>query len=264
MHKEISDEELKKICLQILKRFDSICRENNLKYSITYGTLIGAIRHKGFIPWDDDIDVMMPREDYEKLLKLKYDDGEYEIRNYRYTKNYYYIFTKMIDKNTYIDEYNRREKNMGIYIDIFPVDLINDDEKHLREKIKKNFKYKKIVDIIGNKTIKKKSECSIKFIAKKIIKTLLTPLKKLIFKYIESNVMSNEGKYCKQLIYTSTTTDYFPVEFWDNIIEVNFENIKVKAFGDYDVYLRRGYGDYMNLPPKEEQVTHHNFKAYKK
>lgn len=88
--KELTLDEMKAVELGILKKFDSICKENGLEYSLAYGTMLGAIRHKGFIPWDDDIDVFMKREDYEKLLTLKYDDGDFEVKNYRYSKNYYF------------------------------------------------------------------------------------------------------------------------------------------------------------------------------
>ena len=100
--KELTLDEMKAVELGILKKFDSICKENGLEYSLAYGTMLGAIRHKGFIPWDDDIDVFMKREDYEKLLELKYDDGDFEIKSYRYSKNYYFLYSKMVDKRTYI------------------------------------------------------------------------------------------------------------------------------------------------------------------
>ena len=96
--KELTLDEMKAVELGILKKFDSICKENGLEYSLAYGTMLGAIRHKGFIPWDDDIDVFMKREDYEKLLALKYDDGDFEIKSYRYSKNYYFLYSKMVDK----------------------------------------------------------------------------------------------------------------------------------------------------------------------
>lgn len=108
--KELTLDEMKAVELGILKKFDSICKENGLEYSLAYGTMLGAIRHKGFIPWDDDIDVFMKREDYEKLLKLKYDDGDFEIKSYRYSKNYYFLYSKMVDKRTYIWRIGARKR----------------------------------------------------------------------------------------------------------------------------------------------------------
>ena len=102
--KELTLDEMKAVELEILKKFDSICKENGLEYSLAYGTMLGAIRHKGFIPWDDDIDVFMKREDYEKLLTLKYDDGDFEVKSYRYSKNYFFLYSKMVDKRTSICE----------------------------------------------------------------------------------------------------------------------------------------------------------------
>ena len=125
--KELTLDEMKAIELGILKKFDSICKENGLEYSLAYGTMLGAIRHKGFIPWDDDIDVFMKREDYEKLLALKYDDGDFEVKSYRYSKNYYFLYSKIVDKRTSICENWRAEKDMGLFVDIFPLDYCNFD-----------------------------------------------------------------------------------------------------------------------------------------
>nr|MCR5207201.1 LicD family protein [Eubacterium sp.] len=120
--KELSLEEVKKTELEILIRFDEICKNNNIEYSLAYGTMLGAVRHNGFIPWDDDIDVFVKRSDYEKLLGLRYDDGRFEIKSHRYSNNYYYPFAKMIDKNTDLDVSWRLDKDMGVFIDIFPLD----------------------------------------------------------------------------------------------------------------------------------------------
>ena len=112
--------DIKKICLDILVEFDAFCRKNNLKYSLAYGTAIGAVRHSGYIPWDDDIDVMMPRSDYEKLLSIFSNDGNYKLFNDS-MPDYYYQYAKIVDVNYPIKEFNRKEKLMGLWIDIFPV-----------------------------------------------------------------------------------------------------------------------------------------------
>lgn len=117
--KELTLDEMKAVELGILKKFDSICKENGLEYSLAYGTMLGAIRHKGFIPWDDDIDVFMKREDYEKLLTLKYDDGDFEVKNYRYSKNYYFLYSKMVDKRTSISVRTGAQKRIWVCLLIF-------------------------------------------------------------------------------------------------------------------------------------------------
>jgi lipopolysaccharide cholinephosphotransferase len=121
--------ELQKKQLEILKEFDRVCRENNLTYFANGGTCIGAIRHNGFIPWDDDVDVMMPREDYEKLLKLQnpWSDSKYFLQTFRTDKHYVLNFAKLRDSSTtYLESlfYNIRQ-NHGVWIDIFPLDGIS-------------------------------------------------------------------------------------------------------------------------------------------
>ena len=266
MIKELTEQELKNTCVEILKEFDKICEENNLKYSAAGGTMLGAVRHKGFIPWDDDIDIIMLREDYEKLLALQFENDNYEIKNYRYTKSYYYSFTKMIDKRTVITEDSRADRNMGVYIDIFPSDYIDEvDSKKFEKTIKKCQINKAIVEHLGSKIGFNKS-LSIKYICKLIVRAVLAPFKKALIKKCDKQFSKNKtGKYCASLNYNVYGLhDYYESKLWNNLIQLDFEDMKVWAFEDSDSYLKMLYGDYMKLPPEEERISHHSFTAYKK
>lgn len=185
--KELTLDEMKAVELGILKKFDSICKENGLEYSLAYGTMLGAIRHKGFIPWDDDIDVFMKREDYEKLLKLKYDDGDFEIKSYRYSKNYYFLYSKMVDKRTYICEDWRAEKDMGLFVDIFPLDYCNfsgegDELKAQMDAESKRIDRKvEIAGILGHKLSHHRS-LNPRYIVKFLFKLFTLPFRRLILK----------------------------------------------------------------------------------
>ncbi|KXB74135.1 hypothetical protein HMPREF1860_02125 [Prevotella amnii] len=119
------DKLLQKKLLSLFKEFTLFCKKNNLTYYAAYGTAIGAVRHHGIIPWDDDVDVWMPRKDYEKLLKLKTTllKTNYEIINIE-NKGYYLYFAKFCNRNTSIIE-REGEPNIGLYIDIFPLDNYN-------------------------------------------------------------------------------------------------------------------------------------------
>ena len=141
--KEITQTEQKEILLDMLKYVDEICKKNNIKYFLYGGTLIGAIRHKGFIPWDDDLDICVPYKDYRKLITLLKQDNKYNVHNPYDNEDYYYFFTKLTDKRTILieDNYNRI-KDMGVFLDIFPFyhlpDSIEEYNKLYKKKKKKN------------------------------------------------------------------------------------------------------------------------------
>ena len=126
--KYLSMDEIKSVELEILKYVHDFCEKNDIKYFINYGTLIGAVRHKGFIPWDDDIDICMFRKDYEKFIELfSKDDGKYKILSLESSDKYYNNFIKVIDSKTKIeDERNYKTYDSGIFIDIFPMDFFDD------------------------------------------------------------------------------------------------------------------------------------------
>ena len=127
--KEIEIEELKRIQIGILKHLDAFCKENNLTYFMCGGTLLGAVRHKGFIPWDDDIDIMMKREDYDKLIALypKNDNSNFKLFSYELDKSFPYPFAKMDDCRTIFEEEINDSYKIGVNIDIFPIDYITED-----------------------------------------------------------------------------------------------------------------------------------------
>lgn len=267
---ELSFEELKQIELGILKRFDKVCRENNLQYSIAFGTMLGAVRHKGFIPWDDDIDVIMKRSDYEKLMKLKYDDEQYEIKSYRYTKDYFYPFAKMIDKSTSLTEDWRAEKNMGVYIDIFPLDYINVDAdenelKNFQDKfLSRVEKWNTVAYLMGHRMMHHKA-LSIRFFVKFLFKLVTLPFRKMIIRQADLlNAKEKDGNYCAMLLQLGHDNPLIKSEAVKDVIYMDFEDFKAPVYSGYDYILKSLFGDYMKFPPKEEQKSNHWFKAYKK
>lgn len=263
--REIPNDELKIICIGVLKRFDEICQAHNLKYSLAYGTLIGAVRHGGFIPWDDDIDVIMPRDDYERLLALKYDDGDFEIKSCRYSKNYYYMFAKMIDKHTCLIEDHIDNKDMGVYIDIFPYDRVSPDSPDFDALINKSVKFKQFSDHLISSGRKKDGENELHHIVKRAVQTAIKPLRRIIINHFDTAMSKKTGNYCINLIHNDCyKCNLFSTALWDDLIDVEFEGLKMKALKDYDQILTNRYGDYMQLPPEEERVGHHGFVAYYK
>ena len=268
--KKITLEEQKKIELDILKYTKKICDKNNLRYYLAGGTLLGAIRHKGFIPWDDDIDILMPRPDYEKFSEIMKNENNRYLLLTPEQDDYYYLFNKLVDKNTILNEYwTNPIKNMGVYIDIFPLDGFPDDEKEYNiyaDKLLKEYNDLTNSRIDGYKMAiyrwKRVVKCIIKYplyFAKKIIPwkkrqlNLIDNMKK--YKYEDSkNVAFILSAYKKKEILNK--------KIYDDIILVQFEDEKFNAPSGYDDYLKALYGNYMELPPIEKRKTHHFFDAY--
>lgn len=263
--KEIGFDELKKIELDMLIFIDQFCKSNNLRYCLCGGTLLGAVRHKGFIPWDDDIDIFMPRPDYKKAIVLLKDSEKYYLMSSSDT-GYYYNFGKLVDSRTILIEQGVNAiNNMGVYIDIFPLDGMPCSKKKCeshfkmldkqRRKItsfsierphfRKNLFYyfNNWIHYIANKS------GNVQFEQKKYLDLAME------YTYDESeNVYATGGSYKEK--------DIFPKDWVSSGVALEFEGEKFQGPSEYDSYLKQLYGDYMKLPPKEKQVTHHMFKAY--
>lgn len=260
---------LQKLELEMMKEFIKICDKHKLTYFIVGGTLIGAVRHKGFIPWDDDIDVAMPRPDYDKFIIIaqkELPEGLF-LQSYQTDKKYRYNFAKIRNTNTYILEKATQYSNInhGIYIDIFPIDGI----KERKGKIAKSVPNKIRALWVKEFFIARASEIH-KFRAKHFFKDLLVNLIAIIFLPFNIHNWLNRSidKSLKKVAYgeSAFAGSYFgryfikevmPIDYYGKGTLLQFEDIQVNAPIQYDDYLTRIYGDYMKLPPKEKQVCLH-------
>lgn len=265
--KELSLQELKDIEFDMLKMFDAFCRKNGITYYLAYGTLLGAIRYKGFIPWDDDVDVLVPRADYNRLLNLFQDDETYRLFAFEKDDNYLYPFAKICNMTTRkVESGYDNGVELGVDIDIFPLDAWDDD----LEKAKKEARYiKKNMFYLGLTKLKKPdSHNPLKRFAKGIVMAFCKMLgsryyiKKILRATCKEGQEGNNYKGCKAwCVYGERGIN--PAEAFAEAIEIEFEGEKFFAPVGYDAYLTCLYGDYLPEPPKEKQKTHHTFKAYR-
>ena len=250
--------------VDMLGWFHGMCEENSLRYYIIAGTMLGAIRHKGFIPWDDDIDVGMPRADYEKLRELckqKQHDRYFIEYPGLENKKYTYLTAKVYDTSTTLIEKRRRPIKRGIYIDIFPLDGIG----NTMEEAEKNYKpFRRHFDLqlmITTAFLKRRSLYkNVATLVGRVISPVFVRdykhLKKLDdlcrrFDFDHSKIVSN-------LMGGSGTKGMVPVEYFGKPTPVQFETLTVYGLENPDAYLSAMYGDYMKLPPAEKQVSLHD------
>lgn len=273
--KRIETEELKRLELDILDFFVNICKQNHLTYFLSGGTLLGAIRHKGFIPWDDDIDVMMPRIDYEKLIQIFPEHPYYKFLYHGNTHNYPTPFGTINDSRTCKPERFLRKKCrhiIGVNIDVFPIDDLPDSKAEISSYYKQISKVAKQVYCI---TYAYRKGYSKRFTLQKnggifcyrLLELLgLTSIDKVVGKYCSlaqkyNGIKSNWCGVTTTNNYgegeANNKKDYYPIQ------ELLFEGKKYCIPANYDTYLRGLYGDYMQLPPKEKQIPHHAYCYWK-
>lgn len=273
---ELSVCEEKKVILNLLTFFDQVCRENKLNYSLAGGSLLGAIRHHGFIPWDDDADVIMPREDYEKFKLIMY--SNYCGDTYGFLdencNNYYYLFSKLYDKSTIMKTIlpiDAKLQDLGVFLDIFPYDNVPDDDGELtnfsndlnllNDKMYMTLPGQYALSRSKVKHIIKKYLLFPKFLKTKIEGVTTEAYKEMILKKIQSydTVTTTRVGF---LLSEYRAKDRIPVEIATEFMDVLFEGHIYRCFKEYDVYLHNLYGDYMILPPVEKRSSKHPYKAY--
>ena len=264
--KELSLKELKEIEFELLQLFDSFCTENNIKYYLSHGTLLGAIRYQKFIPWDDDIDLLIPREDYDKMITLFKDDERYQLFAFEKNENYRFPYAKLCDMTTRKIEFDHNNGvDLGVDIDLFPLDAWDNDIEVARKEVKSLQK-----NMLCLNMIRMKKPNTTNYV-KKIIGWIAILFCKIsgskhyiknIIKIGENSNAKSDYLGCKVwCVYGER--GIIPAEAFAESIEVEFEGQMFPAPKGYDTYLTCLYGDYLPEPPKEKQKTHHNFKAYK-
>ena len=259
----INNAQFKKIALEILIDFDNLCRKNNIKYSLAYGTLIGAIRHKGYIPWDDDIDVIMLREEYEKFLKVKEElKNEHTFISIETNSLYSASLAKIYNNNTVLTETMHRDLcDIGVYIDVFVFDYV--PESTMRRKClyyqalfcRKSWAFSTYYPKTKLGVERKLRDVAAKW---QLGRRANIWLNKKLKKQPKSQLV------CAMLFVYNWDWETFNTDEFNNLTEIEFENHSFLCFEHYDMFLKRWYGDYMKLPPEKERVVGHSYNVYYK
>ncbi len=262
--KEITEvAELRSIQIAILDDIVGFCERNQIKYSLCGGTLIGALRHKGYIPWDDDIDIYMMRAEYDRFLTLYNKEQEEKLSPYRLlspeiTNHYLYSFGKVVDTRTVMHEDEVEGYELGVYVDVFPIDYCKESEKARKRQFW-------LMNTLYKMRRAKKSYNNFMRSALSYYGYKLFPLPVKAVEWLENKfVFLRKPTALVSNMHNNKMpiTQVYPADFMERLIDLEFEGKMYKAMEDYDTYLRRTYKfHYMTLPPEDQRI-HHHFKAW--
>ena len=267
--RQLTLKELQSFSLGILKDVAGFCEKNGIRYSLGYGTLLGAVRHKGFIPWDDDVDIMMPREDYERF-RSSYRSDKFTFIDSRNTPDCYIAFGRVCDTEKTIATscIPWITKDVGVWIDIFPVDRVPDD-KETFERIydallilmKSNVGIRRVhtISSSGFSIYKRLKIWTLKKINPRLAKrdpsAIVNDMNALI-----SLLSPEHSQHWSQLCCPDVgTNEFFRDEDINEYVSLKFEDCDFFAWKGYDRILRDSYGDYMTLPPENKRKPLQNY-----
>lgn len=269
MKRKLNLEEIHSITLNLMDRVHDICEKNKIKYVLGYGTLIGAVRHKGFIPWDDDFDIWLLREDYNRFVEIvtKDPDNRYKLVTRGNTENYHYGVARYCDtKYEYHTDLNVKQYQQGIFIDVYVLDSCGDTEEE--------------TDAVHRQVMKLNAQymvyCNRNSLTSKARTLIRIPYHYYLHIKYGKHFGQKIDKMMEELIYSAFKKDskYVGI-YWENkdfrlikrswyehILLWPFEDREYWILAEYDECLRLHYGDYMTPPPENERVASHDYSVY--
>ena len=260
--KKLDIDEIKEVELGVMDYIHNICREKGINYSLAYGSLLGAVRHRGFIPWDDDLDIALKRDQYDQLYQAILEDNNsiYKVVSWENDSRYPYPFYRVYDSRTvYENNYIQNDIELGICVDVFPFD----DYKDVNKEITKLDMYRRL-SVYTLYGIRNK-EAGIKNIVRylMLVAFRLTRVKTWNKKLNDCSKASVDGEYIDYLMESKKYSTKLDAKALDEVVECKFEDRVYNIPKDYDHILTTIYGsDYMDIPPIEKRIQHDDFVAY--
>ena len=260
--KKLDIDEIKEVELGVMDYIHNICKEKGINYSLAYGSLLGAVRHRGFIPWDDDLDIALKRDQYDKLYQAILEDNNsiYKVVSWENDSRYPYPFYRVYDSRTvYENNYIQNDIELGICVDVFPFD----DYKDVNKEITKLDMYRRL-SVYTLYGIRNK-EAGIKNIVRylMLVAFRLTRVKTWNKKLNDCSKVPVNSEYIDYLMESKKYSTKIDAKALDQVVEFKFEDRVYNIPTDYDHILTTIYGaDYMEIPPIEKRIQHDDFVAY--
>ncbi len=262
-HEELDLSECRSLQLAILAAFDSHCADQGLTYYLAYGTLLGAVRHGGYIPWDDDIDVMMPRDDYERLRESTRAIGDFALRGGTDESGWPYPFLKVSDRGSRVEEGSRVDADLGVNIDVFPVDGLP------AGRCGRNAQSALINALTAVLSLQGMAPRPGRAPAKRLIAAATIPLlsvvpRSLLLRFLD-RAARRRTRGSHSGVFVGSYQWSAPDEAFGTPSTESFEGTPRHVPADPHTVLTQMYGaDHMQLPPVEQRVTHHTFRAFRR
>lgn len=267
--REIGLEEYKQVVYDTLYYVKTVCENNGIDYYIAYGTLLGAVRHKGFIPWDDDIDIIMDRDNFIKLLDVMKHEPQkrYQLLSVESSKKYDLPLPKIVDTNTLLVQSGRKQDTeIGAWVDIIIIDDVPNDEKKRRKFLKKMNFFENCWEWAQYSRLSVRNAKNLaQFVKFVIYKTLALPGSRRWSLFLNRKAQKYNHKNCEYfaaVAFAGGKRKAYSKRYLGAGTKLKFESDFYNAPERWDEYLTVAYGNYMELPPVEERISNHRFKVY--